>query len=391
MDTIDKIQSLKNKYNKKTNIYLDELSRKSKGASANSISDEFVQLNKDGPIFFISSSGFKRMYMNDKETPHKSCIQYNLNKPKLFKPNTLYEKYPSKRPIQSGEPCGFEEKLVGMKSTNGALFTRIGYINQDGELEEYLESKIKDVETCTSDIIEIDNDTWNAFLKSSVNKDGTPCEATYKTNTEKELQQTQQDINVVLQDMRKKIHDSNDATEPNKKEQLLKKAKELKSKKETLVQLRTKWDNMDGLYSVLNEYKMYFRTRVKWIIALLLFLVVIMYLIYRTFRNMISYAVPESLKSSIQDITNSSGLDSLNVFTNNSDETKLDENTSNNDGLFSNENDNADGIYDNLNNNDDTKDNNDSLTLFENMLSNKNTSESELNTTINDDTSGNVI
>lgn len=371
MDKIDEIQSLKKKYNQKTNIYLDELSRKSKGTSANSISNEFVQLKKDGPIFFISSNGFKRMYMNDGETPHKSCIQYHLNEPKVSETDTLYQKYSSKRPIQSGEPCGFEEKLVGLKSTNGTLFTRIGYINQDGELEEYLETKIKDVKKCSSSIIEIDNDTWNAFLKSSVNKDGTPCESTYKNKTRKELEQTQHNMNDILEDMSKEMQDLDDVKDTNQKENLFKKSNELKSKKKILTRLKTKWNNMDGLYSSLNENKMFFLTRLKWIVALLLFLVVIMYLLYRTFRNVISYAIPESLKSSIQDITNNS----LNTFTSNSNETILDE-------------------EDDSTNDNDTNNTNDNSTAFENMLSSvNNTSLSEIdyNQTMDEDSSGNEI
>jgi len=322
---IHKLKTFNDKYDKQTQIYLEELSRQSEGTTANSNIKEFVKLDKNGPLFFVSSKGFKRMYIDNNKKPHESCLTYNYKKPKILsnKNNTYHSMKPT-RPIQSGEPCGFEGTFVGIKSTNGSSFTKIGYINDNGELEEYLESKIKDVKKCSSQVIEINNDTWNAFLKSNNKRKTSPCEL------------NMDDSRKSLLDIENQMNNTIDKLKPQKKEdnvsntELYNKSSDLQNQQNVLKSLYERSETLNAMTTVLSRYKHFFYQRLKWIVFILVFLLIGIYGVYRMLKSIVT--IPNSWKANLTDFKYKSN-DTINSLFN-SQSKESDTINNNSDTLF---------------------------------------------------------
>lgn len=301
---VRKLRNLNTKYDKKAELYLEELSRQSKGTTANSNKHEFIKLDKNGPLFFVSSKGFKRMYIDDKSKPHESCLQYNYNKPTILtkknKNPNVYERLQPKRPIQSGEPCGFEGTFVGIKSTNGSSFTKVGYVNEDGELEEYLESKIKDVKSCSSNITEISNDTWNAFLKSNNKRNSSPCEYNID-DSRKSLLNTEHEMNTTMNKL-KPIKEE----KPVSNTELFETSRKLHEQHKQIGSLNNRSVTLNALSSIMDTYKHFFYQHVKWILFVIVFLLIGIYGVYRMLKTMVSHTIPESWKNNFEELKSKS-------------------------------------------------------------------------------------
>lgn len=304
-NNIRKLRDLNKKYDKKTELYLEELSRQSQGTTANSNKNEFIKLDKNGPLFFVSSKGFKRMYIDDKSKPHESCFKYNYKKPKIMtKPNkntNIYENLQPKRPIQSGEPCGFEGTFVGIKPRNGSSFTKIGYVNEDGELEEYLESKIKNVKSCSSNITEINNDTWNAFLISDKKRNTSPCEYNVD-DSRKSLLHTENEINTTISELKP----TKENEQPVSNTELFEASRKLHEQNNKLNSLNTRSLTLNALSSIMDKYKQFFYQHLKWILFIIVFLLIGIYGVYRMLKTMVSHTIPESWKTNFEELKSKS-------------------------------------------------------------------------------------
>jgi hypothetical protein len=300
-DNIRKLRELHKKYDKKTDLYLEELSRQSEGTTANSNIKEFVKLDKNGPLFFVSSKGFKRMYIDNKTKPHPSCLKYNYKKPTVLTSKTnTYDNFKPKRPIQSGEPCGFEGTFVGIKNTNGSTFTNIGYVNEDGELEEYLESKITDVTTCASSIIEINNDTWNAFLKSNNKRKTSPCEYNVD-DSRKSLLRTENEMNSTLSELKPPIKKKLISNT-----QMYDTSNELHNQRKIFDTLTSRGATLNALSSVMDKYKAFFYQHLKWILFVILFILFGIYGVYRMIKTTVAHTIPDSWKNNFDNLKSKS-------------------------------------------------------------------------------------
>lgn len=185
--TKTKIQSLQEELEKLQKQYKEleekQLEKLRKGENLTNKGDpKMYSLNNgDGALFFITSYGFKRLYRKPDSDPsfnlaHPTCKPYLNNLEKIGVQQSSGISGELTIPINSGEPCGYENYTVGVKGDSGG-YSKLGYISKKGKLHEFASKTLEKAgRTCPTKIVEITNEEWNSFTKSDVGiKDGQEC------------------------------------------------------------------------------------------------------------------------------------------------------------------------------------------------------------------------
>jgi len=153
--------------------FLNDPSRQQQGTSA-MYQNSFIQHNND--MFFVTADGFKQTYekVNSTDEHHPTCQNFIDNTHVITKQEEFDAIQPSLVKRIVGTPCGFEEKVVGVKNTDGS-YDRLGFVNSDGILQVFVNSTLDTIpETCPkTEIIDIPDTLWGEFTKGDdIQKDG---------------------------------------------------------------------------------------------------------------------------------------------------------------------------------------------------------------------------
>lgn len=161
--------------------FLNDPSRVQQGTSV-MYQNSFISHNND--MFFVTADGFKQIYdkVNSTDEHHSTCQNFIDNTHVITKQEEFDAIQPSLVKRIVGTPCGYEERVVGVKNTDGD-YDRLGFVNSEGILQVFVKSTLDAIpETCPkTEIIDIPDTLWLEFTIGDDIKEDGKCDVSSRT------------------------------------------------------------------------------------------------------------------------------------------------------------------------------------------------------------------
>jgi hypothetical protein len=241
--------------------------------TSNEVDPKMISLNEGGgPIFFITSYGIKRLYREPENESdiHPTCKKYvdKLQSVDATSQSSISGELGLN--IEPGQPCGYENKVVGVKSSGSEEYDKIAYINSDGKLNPFVAKNLDAAgKTCPTEILEIKNDEWDAFSKSEIGiKNGEKCRQ-FNNSDYDQLMKLEEEIEELQSQLVGKLKTDEDMEEDSG-ECLETKMKKLQNLSTELTKQRKDMDTSIAMKQQYDLYQIFYKNRIWILIAIII-------------------------------------------------------------------------------------------------------------------------